>query len=78
MAALSRRLVKEELRRGSLRLVAVRGWPLSAKIQVVMLKDCYVSTAMRHFLQLVRDKMPEGRFPEAWDLALATSSRSRT
>jgi hypothetical protein len=40
----------------------MKGWPLSRKIRVSILKDGFVSKAVQHFLQLARRKMPEGRF----------------
>jgi len=40
----------------------IKGWPLSRKIRVSVLKDGFVSKAVQHFLQLARRKMPEGHF----------------
>ena len=45
-------------------MVRVKGWPLSRTIRLIMLKDSFVSKAIRHFLELVRQKVPEGQYLE--------------
>lgn len=62
LSALSRRLVADELRRGGLKMVRIKGWPLSRTIRLIMLKDSFLSKAIQHFLELVRKKVPEAQY----------------
>jgi DNA-binding transcriptional LysR family regulator len=64
MTALSRRLVSEDLSRGTLKLVKVPDWPLQRTLRLVRLRDVFVSKAVQHFLQLVRKRIREARFVE--------------
>ena len=73
LSALSRRLVREELARGTLKPVKIAGWPLRRQIRIVQLKDAFVLKAVHHFLPLVRKRIPEIRFVEGIDAALADS-----
>jgi len=73
LSALSHRLVREELARGTLKAVKVAGWPLRRQIRIVQLKDAFVLKAVQHFLQLAHKKIPEIRFIEAIDAALPDS-----
>lgn len=65
LSALSHRLVREELARGTLKSVQVVGWPLRRKIRIVQLKDAFVLKAVQHFINLARTRIPEIRFREA-------------
>jgi DNA-binding transcriptional LysR family regulator len=73
LSALSHRLVREELARGTLKPVKVAGWPLRRQIRIVRLKDAFVLKAVQHFLRLARKRIPEIRFVEGIDAALADS-----
>lgn len=73
LSALSHRLVREELARGTLKPVKVAGWPLRRQLRIVQLKDAFVLKAVQHFLQLARKKIPEIRFVEAIAAALPDS-----
>ena len=59
ISALSSRLVKEEVRRGSLKTVRIDGWPLSRKIRIVVVRAHFTSKATWRFLELVRKELPE-------------------
>ena len=65
MSALSKRLVTDELSRGALKTVRLRGWPLQRTMRLVRLKNAFVSKAVRHFLALVRKSLREARFLES-------------
>ena len=65
MTALSKRLITEELARGTLETVKLAGWPLQRTIRIVRLKNAFVSKAVDHFVQLLRKKTREVRFLEA-------------
>lgn len=65
MAALSKRLIEEELTRRTLRAVKVAGWPLPRTIRIVRLKDAFLSKAVEHFLQLARRQIRHARFLDA-------------
>jgi hypothetical protein len=62
LAALSHRLVKTELARGTLKTVRVAGWPLRQHIRIVQLKSAFALKAVNHFLELARRKIPHVRF----------------
>jgi DNA-binding transcriptional LysR family regulator len=64
LSALSKRLIREELTRGTLKPVKLEGWPLRKTIRVVRLKDAFVSKAVQHFLHLLRKSIREARFLE--------------
>jgi DNA-binding transcriptional LysR family regulator len=64
VTALSKRLVSEELARGTLKPLKVTGWPLRRTIRIVRLKEAFVSRAVQHFLQLLRKKVRHVRFLE--------------
>lgn len=65
MTGLSKRLVKDDLSRGTLKTVRLAGWPLQRTIKIVRLKNAFVSKAVQHFLQLFRKRIREARFLEA-------------
>ena len=65
LAALSHRLVKEELARGFVKTVKVAGWPLRRKIRIVQLKKALLLKAVQHFLHLAGKRIPEIRFLES-------------
>jgi hypothetical protein len=67
MTALSKRLITEELARGTLKTVKLAGWPLQRTIRIVRLKNAFVSKAVDHFLRLLRKKIREVHFLEADD-----------
>lgn len=67
---MSHRLVRDELSRGTLKLVKIMGWPLRRKIRIVQLTEAFALKAVQHFLQLVRKKVPEIRVLEAADAVL--------
>jgi hypothetical protein len=58
---MSHRLARDELTRGTLKLVKIAGWPLRRKIRIVQLKEAFALKAVQHFLQLARHKIPEIR-----------------
>lgn len=58
LSALSRRLVKDELARGTLRPLTLVGWPLRRKIRLIQLKDAFVLKAVEHFINLARAQNP--------------------
>jgi Tfp pilus assembly protein PilO len=55
-------LIADELRQERLKILRVKDWPLSRKIRVIILAECFVSKAMQQFLQLAQKKIPEGQF----------------
>jgi DNA-binding transcriptional LysR family regulator len=73
MTALSKRLVREELTRGTLKAVKLAGWPLKRTIRIVRLKNAFVSKAVQHFLQLLRTRIREARFLEAAEAGVPAS-----
>jgi len=73
VSALSHRLVREEMTRGTLKPVKVAGWPLQRQIRIVQVRNVFVLKAVRHFLQLARKRIPEIRFIEGLDAALPNS-----
>ena len=74
MTALSKRLVREELARGTLKAVKATGWPLQRTIRIVRLREAFVSKAVQHFLQLVRKRLRDVRFLETVE-AVETASQ---
>lgn len=64
LSALSHRLVKEELARGTVQTVKVAGWPLRRKIRIVQLKEALLLKAVQHFLQLAGKSIPDIRILE--------------
>jgi DNA-binding transcriptional LysR family regulator len=72
MIALSKRLVSEDLSRGTLKTVKLADWPLRRTVRVVRLRDAFVSKAVQHFLQLVRKRIREARFLEPGDAGAST------
>lgn len=62
LAALSHRLVRSELARGTLNTVKVAGWPLGRNIRIVQLKEAFALKAVRHFLEVARKRIPQIRF----------------
>jgi DNA-binding transcriptional LysR family regulator len=74
VTALSKRLVRDELARGTLKPVKATGWPLQRTIRIVRLREAFVSKAVQHFLQLVRKRLRDVRFLETVE-AVETSSR---
>lgn len=70
MTALSKRLITEELARGTLKTVKPAGWPLQRTIRIVRLKNAFVSKAVDHFFQLVRKRIREIRCIEPDDAVL--------
>jgi hypothetical protein len=62
---MSRRLAKDELSRGTLKLVKIQGWPLRRQIRIVQGKEAFAFKAVQHFLRLARNKIPEIRVLEA-------------
>lgn len=70
LSALSHRLVREEVARGTLKTVKVAGWPLRRKIRIVRLNGGFALKAVQHFLQLARKRIPEIRVLEAANAAL--------
>jgi hypothetical protein len=75
MTALSKRLITEELARGTLKTVKPAGWPLHRTIRIVRLKNAFVSKAVDHFLRLLRKKIRQVRFLEADDPVPVTFRR---
>jgi hypothetical protein len=67
---MSRRLTRDELARGTLKLVKLAGWPLRRKIRIVQLREAFALKAVQHFLQLARNRIPEIRVLGATDVAL--------
>ncbi len=67
---MSLRLTRDELSRGTLKLVKIAGWPLRRKIRIVQLKEAFALKAVQHFLQLARHKIPDIRVLEAAEAAL--------
>ena len=67
---MSRRLTRDELARGTLKLVNLAGWPLRRKIRIVQLREAFALKAVQHFLQLARNRIPEIRVLGATDAAL--------
>jgi len=59
--------MRDELSRGTLKLVKIAGWPLRRKIRIVQLREAFALKAVQHFLQLARHKIPEIRVLEAAD-----------
>ena len=41
-----RRLIADELRQGTLKILRVKDWPLSRKIRVIILAECFISKTM--------------------------------
>jgi hypothetical protein len=67
---MSHRLTKDELSRGTLKLVKIAGWPLRRKIRIIQLREAFALKAVQHFLQLARHKIPEICFLGTADAAL--------
>jgi hypothetical protein len=67
---MSHRLTRDELSRGTLKLVKIAGWPLRRKIRIVQLREAFALKAVQHFLQLARNRIPEIRVLGAADAAL--------
>ena len=62
MSALSKRLVDDDLKRGTLKIVRLEGWPRHRTIRIVRLKNAFESKAVRHFLQLARKRLRKATF----------------
>jgi hypothetical protein len=62
---MSHRLARDELTRGTLKLVKIAGWPLGRKIRIVQLKEAFALKAVQHFLRLARHKTPDIRVLQA-------------
>jgi len=58
---MSRRLAKDELTRGTLKLVKIPGWPLRRKIRIVQVREAFALKTVQRFLRLARNKVPEIR-----------------
>jgi hypothetical protein len=69
VSALSQGLIREEVRRGTLKAVKVAGWPLRRQIRIVRLTEAFVLKAAQHFLHLARRSIPEIRFVEGIEAA---------
>ena len=69
---MSHRLARDELARGTLKLVKIAGWPLRRKIRIVQLKEAFALKAVQHFLQLARNRIPEIRVLQAAEAVLPT------
>jgi hypothetical protein len=69
---MSHRLARDELTRGTLKLVKIAGWPLRRKIRIVQLKEAFALKAVQHFLQLARNRIPEIRVLQAAEAVLPT------
>jgi hypothetical protein len=67
---MSHRLARDELSRGTLKLVKIGGWPLRRKIRIVQLREAFALKAVQHFLRLARHKILAIRVLEAADAAL--------
>jgi hypothetical protein len=67
---MSRRLTKDELSRGTLKLVKIAGWPLRRKIRIVQFREAFTLKAVQHFLQLAQNRIPEIRVLGGADAAL--------
>jgi hypothetical protein len=66
---MSQRLTRDELSRGTLKLVKIAGWPLRRKIRIVQLREAFALKAVQHFLQLAQNKIREIRVLGAADAA---------
>ena len=69
---MSRPLTKDELSRGTLKLVKIAGWPLRRKIRIVQLREAFTLKAVQHFLQLAQNRIPEIRVLQAAKAVLPT------
>jgi hypothetical protein len=58
---MSHRLPKDELTRGSLKVVRLLGWPLRRKIRILQAREAFALKAVQHFLRLARNKVPKIR-----------------
>ena len=58
---MSRRLLKEEVARGAVKVLKLAGWPLRRTIYVVRLREAYSFRALQQLLQLASSKLPELR-----------------
>jgi hypothetical protein len=58
---MSRRLLKEELARRTLKILRVPGWPLRRTLYLVRLREAYSFRAVRHLVELAAMKIPELR-----------------
>ena len=67
---MSQRLTRDELSRGTLKLVKIAGWPLRRKIRIVQLREAFALKAVQHFLQLAQNRIREIRILGAADVAL--------
>jgi hypothetical protein len=67
---MSRRLMRDELSRGTLKLVKIAGWPLRRKITIVELREAFTLKTVQHFLQLAQNRIPEIRVLGASEAAL--------
>jgi hypothetical protein len=59
---MSKRLLKEEVARGTIKVLRVSGWPLRRTIHIVRLREAYPFRAMQQLLELAGSKLPELRF----------------
>ena len=67
---MSQRLMRDELSRGTLKLVKIEGWPLRRKITIVQLREAFTLKTVQHFLQLAQNRIPEIRVLGAAEAAL--------
>ena len=58
---MSRRLLKEELTRGTLKIVNLSGWPLRRTLGIWRLRETYSFRAVLHLVELAKKSIPELR-----------------
>lgn len=58
---MSTRLLKEELRSGTLAVLKVPGWPLRRRIQLVRLTEAYSFRAVQQLIDVATRELPEMR-----------------
>ena len=56
---MSKRLLKEEVARGTLKMLKLPGWPLHRTIHIVRLREAYPFRAMRQLLELAATRVPD-------------------
>jgi hypothetical protein len=66
-------LIADEIRQGALKILRIKGWPLSRKIQLIIRKESFASKAMHQFLRLVVKRVPETRLLEAAEFVFPAS-----
>ena len=72
---MSRRLLRDEAARGTVKVLKLAGWPLRRTIQVVRLREAYSFRAVQQFLQLAGSRIPELRFVKTQPAELDGSAR---